>query len=244
MVKLQPSLLPAAVAFSGLSPTARSNPHAGVWRRAGRHPARFRSGPLFGEGLPAEVQPEEGQRYHGASRILYASAARSRRPLRPPDAPLEPEDGALHLRLPLQHPHHRPVADHPAAAPGPGQGARSRRLAAAGSCSSAPSARPPSRSPPPRKRCAQYYVNHRWLGGTLTNWRTVSGSIARLRELEGVLETGGERPHQEGAAAADPRARQAGAVAGRHQGHGRHPRPDVRDRHQQGSASPSRKRAS
>jgi len=39
------------------------------------------------------------------------------------------------------------------------------------------------------KRCAQYYVNHRWLGGTLTNWRTVSGSIARLRELEGVLES-------------------------------------------------------
>ena len=39
------------------------------------------------------------------------------------------------------------------------------------------------------KRCGQYYVNHRWLGGTLTNWRTVSGSIARLRELEGVLET-------------------------------------------------------
>jgi small subunit ribosomal protein S2 len=38
------------------------------------------------------------------------------------------------------------------------------------------------------KRCAQYYVNHRWLGGTLTNWRTVSGSIARLRELEGVLQ--------------------------------------------------------
>ena len=42
------------------------------------------------------------------------------------------------------------------------------------------------------KRCAQYYMNNRWLGGTLTNWRTVSGSIARLRELEGLLETGGE----------------------------------------------------
>jgi small subunit ribosomal protein S2 len=44
------------------------------------------------------------------------------------------------------------------------------------------------------KRCAQYYVNHRWLGGTLTNWRTISASIARLRELEAVLdggETGG-----------------------------------------------------
>ena len=42
------------------------------------------------------------------------------------------------------------------------------------------------------KRCAQYYMNNRWLGGTLTNWRTVSGSIARLRELEGLLEGGGE----------------------------------------------------
>jgi small subunit ribosomal protein S2 len=38
------------------------------------------------------------------------------------------------------------------------------------------------------KRCAQYYVNHRWLGGTLTNWRTISLSIARLRELEGILD--------------------------------------------------------
>lgn len=41
-------------------------------------------------------------------------------------------------------------------------------------------------------RCAQYYMNNRWLGGTLTNWRTVSGSIARLRELEALLAGGGE----------------------------------------------------
>jgi small subunit ribosomal protein S2 len=42
------------------------------------------------------------------------------------------------------------------------------------------------------KRCAQYYMNNRWLGGTLTNWKTVSGSIQRLRELDSLLETGGE----------------------------------------------------
>jgi small subunit ribosomal protein S2 len=34
------------------------------------------------------------------------------------------------------------------------------------------------------KRCGQYYVNHRWLGGMLTNWRTISNSIKRLRELD------------------------------------------------------------
>jgi len=37
--------------------------------------------------------------------------------------------------------------------------------------------------------CGQYYVNHRWLGGMLTNWATVSRSIRRLRELEGRLES-------------------------------------------------------
>ena len=37
------------------------------------------------------------------------------------------------------------------------------------------------------QRCAQYYMNHRWLGGTLTNWSTVSKSIKRLRELEETL---------------------------------------------------------
>ena len=41
-------------------------------------------------------------------------------------------------------------------------------------------------------RCAQYYVNHRWLGGMLTNWQTISGSITRLRELEAIFGDGGE----------------------------------------------------
>jgi small subunit ribosomal protein S2 len=37
------------------------------------------------------------------------------------------------------------------------------------------------------KRCGQYYVNHRWLGGMLTNWKTISVSINRLREVEQIL---------------------------------------------------------
>lgn len=39
------------------------------------------------------------------------------------------------------------------------------------------------------KRCAQYYVNHRWLGGTLTNWQTISHSIKRLRTIEETLNS-------------------------------------------------------
>jgi small subunit ribosomal protein S2 len=37
------------------------------------------------------------------------------------------------------------------------------------------------------KRSGQYYVNHRWLGGMLTNWKTISHSIKRLREVETIL---------------------------------------------------------
>ncbi len=41
------------------------------------------------------------------------------------------------------------------------------------------------------KRSAQYYINSRWLGGTLTNWKTISGSINRLRKLDETLSAGG-----------------------------------------------------
>lgn len=37
------------------------------------------------------------------------------------------------------------------------------------------------------RKCGQYYVNHRWLGGMLTNWKTISQSIKRLKELEELL---------------------------------------------------------
>ncbi|SEP12402.1 SSU ribosomal protein S2P [Salinihabitans flavidus] len=42
------------------------------------------------------------------------------------------------------------------------------------------------------EKCAQYYMNHRWLGGTLTNWQTVSRSINRLKEIDERMAGGAE----------------------------------------------------
>jgi small subunit ribosomal protein S2 len=48
------------------------------------------------------------------------------------------------------------------------------------------------------KKCGQYYVNHRWLGGMLTNWKTMSKSITRLREVEQILSSdNGKRSKKE-----------------------------------------------
>jgi small subunit ribosomal protein S2 len=42
------------------------------------------------------------------------------------------------------------------------------------------------------QRSAQYFINSRWLGGTLTNWKTISGSISRLRKLQEMLDSGAQ----------------------------------------------------
>jgi len=42
------------------------------------------------------------------------------------------------------------------------------------------------------EKCAQYYMNHRWLGGTLTNWKTVSQSIQRLKQLDEIMAHGAD----------------------------------------------------
>ena len=47
------------------------------------------------------------------------------------------------------------------------------------------------------KRCGQYYVNHRWLGGMLTNWKTVNQSIKRLKEMEEELASPGRLTKKE-----------------------------------------------
>ncbi|MBF0140499.1 MAG: 30S ribosomal protein S2, partial [Magnetococcales bacterium] len=39
-------------------------------------------------------------------------------------------------------------------------------------------------------KTGQYYVNHRWLGGTLTNWKTIQDSIRRLKEIEKMRDDG------------------------------------------------------
>ncbi|MDA8604410.1 30S ribosomal protein S2, partial [Alphaproteobacteria bacterium] len=39
------------------------------------------------------------------------------------------------------------------------------------------------------QRCGQYYVNHRWPGGMLTNWKTISQSIKRMRDIESTMES-------------------------------------------------------
>ena len=43
------------------------------------------------------------------------------------------------------------------------------------------------------KRCGQYFVNHRWLGGMMTNWNTISKSIQRLRDLDAILSDDAQR---------------------------------------------------
>jgi small subunit ribosomal protein S2 len=92
---------------------------------------------------------------------------------------LEPEDGELHLRNPQQHPHHRSRPDRADAASGVAGGQRYRR---------ARQAQEPIADA--ARRSAQYFVNSRWLGGTLTNWKTISESIKRLRKLDEMLSSG------------------------------------------------------
>jgi small subunit ribosomal protein S2 len=46
------------------------------------------------------------------------------------------------------------------------------------------------------KRCGQYYVNHRWLGGMLTNWSTINHSIKKLQDLEKIIADADEADSQ------------------------------------------------
>ena len=82
----------------------------------------------------------------------------------------------------------------------------------------------------------QHFVNHRWLGGMLTNWKTDLQLDQALQEPRGAARRRHRRPDQEGSAPAHPRARQAREVPWRDPRHGRPSRRHVRRRFQQGRA--------
>ena len=99
---------------------------------------------------------------------------------------MEPEDGAVPLRRAQRHAHHRSGTDRAAAASRP---AAVRDVVAGGGrvLLVGTKRQASEKVADAAKRCGQYYVNHRWLGGMMTNWRTISNSIKRLRELDGRL---------------------------------------------------------
>ena len=147
-----------------------------------------------------------------------------------------PRDGALPLRRPQPGPHHRPAADRADAGPRAAR-ACATSTAAGGRVLFVGTKRAAAEHvADAAKRCGQYYVNHRWLGGMLTNWKTITGSIKRLRQIDDLLGRRHPGPDQEGSAGHHPRPREAGACAGRHQGDGRPAGHPVHHRHQQGEA--------
>jgi len=82
------------------------------------------------------------------------------------------------------------------------------------------------------RQSAQYFVNSRWLGGTLTNWQTISQSISRLRELESTEAEGLTKKER---LLLDRERERLDRDLGGIKGHGEPPQPAVRDRHEQGS---------
>src|SRR5690606_7134451 len=99
--------MPGATRVGRNSHAKRGPPTSGGPSGGGKPPTSF-----------AEAKPVKESHFHGIARIFHAPAARSGRPLRPPEASLEPEDGALHLRHPQRHSHHRSEPDRPDAASG------------------------------------------------------------------------------------------------------------------------------
>ncbi len=98
-----------------------------------------------------------------------------------------------------------------------------------------PSVRRLTRSRTPRASRLQYYINARWLGGMLTNWKTISArssACARLRKNSPPARW----PHKKERLMLSRERDKLERALGGHQGHGRHARPHLRDRHEQGSA--------
>ena len=88
----------------------------------------------------------------------------------------------------------------------------------------------------PRAASGQHFVNHRWLGGMLTNWKTISNSIKRLKTLEEQLSGDTAGLTKKEVLQLTRERDKLELVARRHPRHGRRARRHVRDRRQQGRA--------
>ena len=106
-------------------------------------------------------------------------------PFRSPDPFLEPEDGSVHLWRPQQDSHHQPRKDEEACK-------FARQLSAQGGKILFVDAKRGGREiiAAEAQRCGSCWVDQRWLGGTLTNFKTVRGTIKRLKDMEQQLEDG------------------------------------------------------
>ncbi len=119
---------PHRLALLRCSVYMRAHSTHGLWFPTGRNPEgdrRWRQGIVPKRRCP--WRPTGKELLNGSARLQHAPAIGSWCSLRPPDPPLEPEDGAVHLRRPQQHPRHRPQPDRAAAAPGSEAGFRHRR---------------------------------------------------------------------------------------------------------------------
>ncbi len=226
----------AAAATPGLVRTARTGPAgallpvtrlspraARVRRLRHRRGTHLRPGPSpvawpgAGSGVPSNRGKET--RWHQPGRH-HEAAARGRRPLRPPDPALEPEDEALHLRRAQRHLHHRSPADAGAGSRPPTPSSATSSPTAARSCSSAPRSRRRTRSSRYAEKCGMPYVNERWLGGMLTNFETIAKRVGKMQEYERMRDSGEfEAMPKKEALHPRPRAREARAQPRRHPQH-------------------------
>ena len=134
---------------------------------------------------------------------------RSRGPFRPSRQPLEPQDAAVHLRPPQSDPHHRRPRNDPR--PAAGQEVPARRSPSQGSLVLFVGTKRQAADAVEQRgrRCGMPYVSDRWLGGTLTNFRTIRSRLGRLEELEDIRSTRRDRHVlEEDAVGAEPRVPQ------------------------------------
>ena len=138
-----------------------------------------------------KARGREPERTHLVRRY-DARPARSGRPLRPPDPPLEPEDEAVHLPRAQRHLHHR-SRTRPCEAARDAYDVVKQTVAASGEVDPLRRHQEAGAGRRSRKRpsaAGTFYVNQRWLGGTLTNFATIQKRIERLRELERMKAQG------------------------------------------------------